>query len=422
MCYTSYTCDISHIIELNYIKQKDYEIKRIEIKRKVGIMKNESLKMMKMTDYCNTCHCEGVRKHDCGNPEKIIENPTKQTGLPRSLSFARNDKKCKCAFTLAETLITLTILGVVAAITVPMLINRQMEAANRTKLKKAMAAYEKALNQMIIDNDVKTDIASALNTTGCTITSPYFKPIKTATGNNCRFQTADKVYWDISDIEHPLISLKDEITDDNITTLKGNADSLEDDKTSFVMVGEIKDGIVRINDKGATTTSPNKEYLAKDYAFLEKREMAEITNESQNISGVPLSDNDAQYVPNQYKNLPYCSETITINCVEIETNYYDDPNGIRVCVHGSVYALNSNCDHEYERYNIPAAGANIDSHMVRKTDEYGNIYTLSGSDNSNPDNANYDYCEDEKNGASDSPCKALGYEEYNPAVGYYQKI
>ena len=90
----------------------------------------------------------------------------------------------KKAFTLAETLITLTILGVVAAITVPMLINKQMESANRTKLKKAMAAYEKALNQMIVDNDVKGDIASALNKAGCTITSPYFKKIN---GDGCRF-------------------------------------------------------------------------------------------------------------------------------------------------------------------------------------------------------------------------------------------
>ena len=67
----------------------------------------------------------------------------------------RGYEEKNAAFTLAETLITLTILGVVAAITVPALINRQMEAANKTKLKKAMAAYEKALNQMIIDNDIK---------------------------------------------------------------------------------------------------------------------------------------------------------------------------------------------------------------------------------------------------------------------------
>ena len=172
-------------------------------------MKNESLKMMKMTDCCSTCHCEGVRKHDCGNPEK---NPTLQTGLPRSRwSLAMTGKK-KAAFTLAETLITLTILGVIAAITVPMLINKQMEAANRTKLKKAMAAYEKALNQMIIDNDIKGSITAVEGfrlTDNCSGSRPYFKAIKEIAGNNCRFQTADKVWWDITDIEHPLISLND---------------------------------------------------------------------------------------------------------------------------------------------------------------------------------------------------------------------
>ena len=47
-------------------------------------------------------------------------------------------KQEKKAFTLAETLITLTILGVVAAITVPSLINKQSESVDRTKLKKAM--------------------------------------------------------------------------------------------------------------------------------------------------------------------------------------------------------------------------------------------------------------------------------------------
>ena len=96
-------------------------------------------------------------------------------------------------FTLAETLITLTILGVVAAITVPMLINKQMEAANRTKVKKAMATYEKALNQMIIENDLKDGAAisafngtinNGVNATDCENTRPYFKVIESATGNN----------------------------------------------------------------------------------------------------------------------------------------------------------------------------------------------------------------------------------------------
>ena len=240
-------------------------------------MKKENLKMMKMTDYCSTYHCEGVRKHDCCNPVFRVEKNLDCHAHFRSLAMTG---KKKAAFTLAETLITLTILGVIAAITVPMLINKQMEAANRTKLKKAMAAYEKALNQMIIDNDIKSGPISAIEgfraADNCSTSTTYFKKIN---GDGCRFQTADKVWWDITDIEHPLISLKDEITDENIATLKGNADSLDDDKTSFIMVGEIKDGIVRINDKGATTETPDKNYLYKVYSFInnDQREEQEVS-------------------------------------------------------------------------------------------------------------------------------------------------
>ena len=226
-------------------------------------MKKENLKMMKMTDYC-----EGI-------------NPTLYP--PLNFRGGRNRWRMNMshtssgrvkAFTLAETLITLTILGVIAAITVPMLINKQMEAANRTKVKKAMANYEKALNQMIIDNDVKGDIAGVLNTVGCTITSPYFKKIN---GDGCIFQTADKVWWDITNIEQPLISLKDEITDENSAALRAKADSLDKDKTSFVMVGEIKNGILRINDKGVTLSSTNKgKYLDKLYSFMNNVQTEDI--------------------------------------------------------------------------------------------------------------------------------------------------
>ena len=66
----------------------------------------------------------------------------------------------KKAFTLAEVLITLTILGVVAAITIPSLVNRQGEVAARTKLKKAIAnlfvladkAYREGANILILSD------------------------------------------------------------------------------------------------------------------------------------------------------------------------------------------------------------------------------------------------------------------------------
>ena len=180
-------------------------------------------------------------------------------------------KKQQKAFTLAETLITLAILGVVAAITVPMLINKQMEAANRTKVKKAMATYEKALNQMIIENDIKGDVAQ-LNDATCSKTKVYFKAVETQ--GDCRFKTSDRVWWDITNIENPIIMLKDEYktTDLNTETtgLKALAQSSEN-KEVFGMVGRFADGVLRINDNGFESTNGSdaqKAEVAKLYGFI----------------------------------------------------------------------------------------------------------------------------------------------------------
>ena len=47
-------------------------------------------------------------------------------------------------FTLAETLIVLVILGVIASITIPAVVRNQIEAQNRTKIKKT-GFFEKTI-------------------------------------------------------------------------------------------------------------------------------------------------------------------------------------------------------------------------------------------------------------------------------------
>ena len=59
-------------------------------------------------------------------------------------------------FTLAEVLITLTVLGAVAAITVPSIVHNNQTRVNKTKFKKAMAAYDNAISQMSIFSRIKT--------------------------------------------------------------------------------------------------------------------------------------------------------------------------------------------------------------------------------------------------------------------------
>ena len=53
----------------------------------------------------------------------------------------------KNAFTLAEVLITLVIIGVVAAITVPSLMSNTNKKENIVRLKKAVSVINQALNR-----------------------------------------------------------------------------------------------------------------------------------------------------------------------------------------------------------------------------------------------------------------------------------
>ncbi|MBQ7450542.1 type II secretion system protein, partial [bacterium] len=148
--------------------------------------------MTKMTDYCGICHAE------------LVSASFQQTDTDKTLKQVQGDRKN--AFTLAETLITLSILGIVAAITVPALVGRQIESQNRTKLKKAMTMYEKAINNMLIENDLQTETAfQTWAKTDATTNSyqeqlGYFKIAEMSTkegATNCRFKTADRIWWDI---------------------------------------------------------------------------------------------------------------------------------------------------------------------------------------------------------------------------------
>ena len=181
--------------------------------------------------------------HYCKDVKMILKSAEESVKREIDFSLHKVSLRMTRGFTLAETLITLTILGVVAAITVPSLINKQIESANRTKVKKAMAVYEKALNQMIENGD-----------------------------NNCRFKTADRVWWDITDIQNPIIAFKREDLN------KEQALTMNTYK-AFYFIGRYDDkNILRINDFASEvpvrdddsldSRPKNLSYLNKLYSYL----------------------------------------------------------------------------------------------------------------------------------------------------------
>ena len=63
----------------------------------------------------------------------------------------------KKAFTLAEVLITLTILGIVAAIAVPNVIHKNQTRVNKTRVKKGYANYERLMSMIMTENNLNTN-------------------------------------------------------------------------------------------------------------------------------------------------------------------------------------------------------------------------------------------------------------------------
>ena len=73
--------------------------------------------------------------------------------------FKSPDHKYYDGFTLAEVLITLVIIGVIAAMTIPTLINKTNNQEYVSRLKKAYSTLSQATNKIISDNGIpKADI------------------------------------------------------------------------------------------------------------------------------------------------------------------------------------------------------------------------------------------------------------------------
>ena len=91
------------------------------------------------------------------------------------------------AFTLAEVLIVLAIIGVVAALTMPMLMNNYQKTAQLTALKKIYSGVSEAIDRMIVDEEVdnfsETSLVSPIYSDPKAFFKKYFKVSKYC-GNN----------------------------------------------------------------------------------------------------------------------------------------------------------------------------------------------------------------------------------------------
>ena len=92
--------------------------------------------------------------------------------------FSRNKNKKSKGFTLAEVLITLGIIGVVAAITMPTLINNYKEKVTVNKVKKFYSMMSQAYLLSVKDNEHADswNVGNGASSTTATQLASYFKP------------------------------------------------------------------------------------------------------------------------------------------------------------------------------------------------------------------------------------------------------
>ncbi|MBP3923999.1 type II secretion system protein [bacterium] len=74
--------------------------------------------------------------------------------LPEKLDCHLADRR-KTAFTLAEVLITLGIIGIVAAMTMPVILNKIDDRANINKLRREYSLFQQAFQQIAAENDLE---------------------------------------------------------------------------------------------------------------------------------------------------------------------------------------------------------------------------------------------------------------------------
>ena len=291
-------------------------------------------------------------------------------------------KKIEKAFTLAETMIVIVVLGIIATLTIPALVNKNKESVAKTKVRKAMAAYESALNKMIIENDLKSD--TALNTwagANCANSTNYFKKVQ---GDGCIFKTSDGIWWNISNIERPIIAFKQ----DDLAQEKANA---ANDKTAFVLVGRFgTDGSLRVDDLGYETGHDYEGSLAqvqKLYNFLSGKK-------SSGTEAVNCDEDDIICKYQRGDSLPTCTDEkkscIIYEYDEVSNEYFSmsnvyaiyDKDGNFV---GGYTVANDSSNNEYKQSEniVTSNGTHIASTWIEENGivykNYEETYPLDGA-------------------------------------------
>ncbi len=120
----------------------DGRARRISKENRHEILRQEGRQFLSCTNHAQNDMTFKIETNFC-HPEDEIRRISKEKEQ-KTFHFAQNDKKC--AFTLAEVLITLGVIGIVAAMTLPTVINNKRNKELETAFKRSYTVISQALN------------------------------------------------------------------------------------------------------------------------------------------------------------------------------------------------------------------------------------------------------------------------------------
>ena len=176
------------------------------------------------------------------------------------------------AFTLAEVLIVIVVLGFIAAITLPALMERATSGQNKTTIKKAMEAYDRALSRAVIENNLRSTEALQqwANSDGnCTNARSLFK-ITQDGPDGCTFKASDGLWWHIDPITNPLVSfieINPNIPDQTLAKIEEYASDSSNEVAFYLASDFDTNGSFRPNDYQIAIGN-NQKYLKKVYKYI----------------------------------------------------------------------------------------------------------------------------------------------------------
>ena len=166
VCYNNY---INRGHGVNIVEELKDLNKSKNVSKLVGKEVSKNLRNFTLA-IKKACHCEDERSEDVAiakslnineitTQSTIARNDNNREGIQNPLSSPlEGEGKCarksrKVAFTLAEVLITLGIIGVVAVLTLPSIITNYQKKVTVERLKKTYSTLWQAVQMSVVDND-----------------------------------------------------------------------------------------------------------------------------------------------------------------------------------------------------------------------------------------------------------------------------